>query len=176
MKRRRKLKVRVRASEQQAEALFAAAEYFESIGANHVALRCLQEAAKAGHDLSQHQLGNLYAAGRGVRKNLLKAQVWYKKAFYNRTRTISYSSPAVSLAVNLKKSGDLAGAIRWFEKARALEDGGAYVELARIYAERKHGRKKAEMLLREMLKLNSENVTEVDRENANALLAKMTKN
>lgn len=163
-----------RASEGQAEALFMSAEFFESIGEARLALRCLSEAAEAGHELSQHALANAYSLGKGVRRDTKLAAAWYKKAFNNRSRTASYSGPAVGLAAMLKQQGDLKGAIRWLEKARALRDGVAYTELAKIHASRKGGQEKARELLQEMLSLGSENITDMDREIAGALLRRLS--
>ena len=114
----------------------------------------------------------MYSAGRGVRKDLKKAAFWYKKAFNDR----GSSTAAINLGIDLKNSGNIKGAIRWFEKARALGDGYAYIQLARIYAVRKTGRKKAESLLKEVLASDSENVTELDKEDAQQLLGNLVGN
>jgi len=117
----------------------------------------------------------LYSAGRGVRKDPKKAAFWYRKAFNNRIR-LNGSSAAISLGIDLKKCGNIQGAIRWFEKARALGDGSAYIQLARIYAKRKTGRKKAESLLKEVLLLDSDNASELDKEDAQQLLGNLLGN
>ena len=163
-------------SESLAEALFNSGDFLEDSGEFHAAFECFRAAAEAGQEFSQCRLGLMYSAGKGVRKDLKKAAYWYRKAFNNRTRLTGLTSAAMNLAIDLKKSGDIRGAIRWFEKARALEDGSACLELAKIYAARKTGRKKAESLLREVLASNSDNASEWDREEAQQLLEKLLGN
>ena len=86
------------------------------------------------------------------------------------------TSAAMNLASDLKNSGDIRGAIRWFEKARALEDGSACLELAKIYAARKTGRKKTESLLREVLASTIDNASELDKEEAQHMLENLLGN
>jgi TPR repeat protein len=163
-------------SEALAEALFTSGDFLEDSGEFRAAFQCFRAAAEAGQEFSQCRLGLMYSAGKGVRKDLKKAAYWYRKAFNNRTRVIGLTSAAMNLAIDLKKSGDIRGAIRWFEKARVLEDGSAHIELAKIYAARKTGKKKAESFLREVLASNSENVSEWEKEQAQQMLEKLLGN
>src|SRR5204862_3372301 len=123
------------ASEGQSESLFNAGDFLEDIGELRAAFQCFRAAAEGNHGHGQCRLGDMYSAGRGVRKDLKKAAFWYKKAFNDR----GSSTAAINLGIDLKNSGNIKGAIRWFEKARALGDGYAYIQLARIYAVRTTG-------------------------------------
>ena len=164
--RRRKLKP----TEAQIEALFLTAEYFESAGELRAAFQCLLAAAEAGDEFSQLGLGNCYAEGSGIRKNLRKAAYWYRKAYNNQGRGVRWSTAALNLGIDFRNSGNLKAAISWFERARALQDGSACLELARIYATRKGGRRKAVALLKEVIELDRSYSTELDKEAAEEML------
>jgi TPR repeat protein len=164
--RRRKLKP----TKAQVEALFSAADYLDEAGEHRAAFQCLLAAAEAGDEGSQLNLGNYFSNGTGVRKDLKKANFWYRKSYNNQTRGIRSSSAAVNLGINFRNSGDLKTAVTWFERARTLQDGSACLELARIYAARKGGRRKAMVLLNEVLELNRDYSTEDDKEAADAML------
>ena len=163
-------------SESLAEALFNCGDFLEDSGEFRAAFECFRAAAEAGHAICQCRLGLMYSAGKGVRKDLKKAAYWYRKSFNNRTRMNGLTSAAMNLAIDLKKSGDIRGAIRWFEKARALEDGSACLELAKIYAVRKTGMKKTESLLREVLASTIDNASELDKEEAQHMLENLLGN
>jgi TPR repeat protein len=154
----------------QVEGLFAAAEYFEDCGQMQAAFFCLLAGAEAGDESSQINLGNFYSEGTGVRKNLKKAAFWYRKAYNNQSRGIRSSSAAVNLGINFRNSGDLKAAIRWFERARKLQDGSACLELARIHSAHKGGRRKAMVLLQEVIELDNNFSTDADKEAAEAML------
>ena len=157
-------------SKAQIEALFSAAEHLEEAGELRAAFQCLLAAAEAGDEGSQLNLGNYYSDGTGVRKDLKKAAYWYRKSYNNQSRGIHYSTAAINLGINLRNSGNVKAAIAWFERARALQDGSACLELARIYASRKGGRRKAVTLLQEVLELNRDFATDSDREAAESML------
>jgi len=154
----------------QIEGLFVAAEYFEECGEMRAAFHCLLVAAEAGDEFSQLSLGNFYSDGTGVRKDLEKAAYWYRKAYNNQSRGVRWSTAALNLAINFRNSGNLKAAMSWFERARKLQDGSACLELARIHAARKGGRRKAVILLREVIELDSNYSTEADKEAAEAML------
>ena len=154
----------------QIEGLFAVAEYFEECGDMRTAFTCLLAAAKAGDEFSQLSLGNYYSDGTGVRKDFKKAAYWYRKAYNNQSRGVRWSTAALNLAINFRNSGDLRAAISWFERARKLHDGSACLELARIHAARKGGRRKAMVLLREVIELDSNYSTDLDKQAAEAML------
>ncbi len=164
--RRRKAKP----TKAQIEALFLAAEYFEEAGEWRAAFQCLLSGAEAGDEFSQLGLGNCYAEGHGVRKDLRKAAYWYRKAYNNQSRGVRWSTAALNLGIDFRNSGNLKSAIAWFERARALQDGSACLELARIYAARKGGRRKAVTLLNEVIDLYGDNSTDADKEAAEEML------
>jgi TPR repeat protein len=154
----------------QIDALFTAADYLEESGELRAAFQCLLAAAEAGDEGSQLNLGNYYSDGTGVRKDLKKAAHWYRKAYNNQSRGVRCSSAAVNLGINFRNSGDLKTAISWFERARKLQDGSACLELARIHSARKGGRRKAMVLLHEVIELDGNFSTDADKEAAEAML------
>jgi TPR repeat protein len=118
-----------RNGQSQAAVLFRAAEILEDIGDMHGAFKCLLACAKLNHDSSQLNLGNMYAAGLGTKRNLKLAAHWYKRAYANWNVT-----GAFNFAIDRKRQGDVGSAITWFKKAVAKRHGGACIELAEIYA------------------------------------------
>jgi TPR repeat protein len=147
---------KAKARPEQLDALFIAAEYFESCGEPRKAFECLLAGAMAGDQSCQMNLGNFFADGTGVRRDPGKAAYWYQRAYHNVARHgVRSSGAAHNYALDLYRAGKIRRAISWFEKARALKDGSAMVWLARIEVER-HGVKghaKAARLLKQVLKL-----------------------
>lgn len=84
------------------ESLFDRADVYEERGDFASAFRCLFRAAELGDSWGQVNVGNFYAAGKGVRKNLDKAAYWYKKAYRGRN-----SAGALNLAIDRKKGAIL---------------------------------------------------------------------
>jgi uncharacterized protein len=154
----------------QIEALFSAAEYLEEAGDFRAAFQCMLAAAEAGDGGSQLNLGNFFSNGTGVRKDLKKAAFWYRKSYNNLNGGIRSSSAAVNLGINFRNSGNVKAALVWFERARALQDGSACLELARIHLTRKGGRRKAVVLLNEVLELNRNYSSDADKEIAEEML------
>jgi uncharacterized protein len=167
MKSRRR---RQKPSKTQVEALFTAAEFLETTGELRAAFQCLLAAAEAGDEGSQLNIGNYYSDGTGVRRDLKKAAFWYRKSYNNQSRGVRGSSAALNLGINFRNSGDLKAAITWFERARALKDGSACLELARLHSARKGGRRKAVALLYEVIELDRDYSTEIDKEAAEKML------
>lgn len=114
--------------EAKAETLFRAAEIFEELGDLRTAFQCLSVAAGLGHSGSQIQLGNMYASGRGTKRDLGLAAKWYRKAFRG-----GDAGGAFNLEIDRRISGDRRSAISWFRKAAAQNHGGAMIELAKLY-------------------------------------------
>jgi TPR repeat protein len=88
------------------------------------AYAALLTGAKLGDSSCQINLGNAYADGSGVRKNLEEAARWYKKAYRNGERC-----GALNLAIDRCKQGNIRSAIIWFKKAIALSEGSACIAL-----------------------------------------------
>lgn len=149
----------------RAARLFIDADKYEEKRNFRAAFECYLSAAKLGDTGCQVNLGNYYSWGRGTRKSLEKAAYWYKKAYRG-----GEASGAHNLAIDRRNQGDLRSAIFWFKKAVAMDDGDAHIELAKIYAPNRGGRKKAIELLRRTLRLRRVNISQAGREEADSLL------
>lgn len=114
-------------------------------------------AAGLGHGSSQRQLGNMYASGRGTRKNLELAAKWYREAFRG-----GNVSGAFNLAIDKRDSGDRKAAIVWFRRAAARNHGGAMIELAKLYRDSGAARNAADLLQRALL-LSCDNIDENEK-------------
>jgi TPR repeat protein len=68
------------------------------------------------------------------------------------------------LAIDKRNEGNIRSAVVWFEKAIAMKDGEACIELAKIYTARKGGQSAAARLLRRALRLNRDCISEAGRE------------
>jgi TPR repeat protein len=158
-----------RNKEQDAEALFLKAERYEEKKDFRNAFKCLLTAAELGDAGCQINLGNFYAWGRGVRKNLKEAAHWYKKAYKNGDRC-----GALNLAIDKRNAGNVRSAVIWFKKAIAMNDGDACIELAKIYIPRKHGQKAAAELLRQALLMGRDDISDAGKEEAESLLKEIT--
>jgi TPR repeat protein len=154
----------------ETEKLFSMAERYEERGEFKKAFECLLAAARSGHTGCQVSLGNFYAWGKGVRKNLDKAAHWYKKAYEN-----GDSSGAFNLAIGMKNEGRVRSAIVWFKKAIAMNDGDARISLAKIFIDQKGGQKTATALLKPALRMSRENISDDAKIQAESLLKKMAK-
>lgn len=150
------------------ESMARAAEIFEDMKDWRGAFKCLSAAARFNHNSSQLNLGNLYASGRGARKNLGLAEYWYKRAYKGGNLAAAYN-----LALDKKRQGDVDAAISWLKKAAARRDGSSYLALAEMYSKKVGGIKKAVDLLQQALEFNSEEIFDDDREKVESLLRKL---
>lgn len=153
-----------------AEGLFREAEQHEEKGDFRGAFKCLLAAAQLGHHMSQLNLGNFYASGTGVKRDLAKAAHWYKKAYKN-----GNNDGALNLAIDKRNGGNIRSAVIWFKKAVAMNSGEACIELAKIYKARKGGQKTAADLLRRALRMSRDNISEAGKEEAESLLTALAK-
>jgi len=151
----------------ETDKLLREAELHEEEGNFRAAFECLLAGANLGDSSCQVNLGNFYATGNGVRKNLKKAAYWYKKAYKNGS-----SCGALNLAIDRRNEGDVRSATIWFKKAIAMNDGQACIQLAKMYKNRKGGQKTAMDLLRQAQRLE---ISEASEEEAEALLKELTK-
>jgi TPR repeat protein len=147
------------------EGLFHEAERYEEKGDLRNAFKCLLAAAQLGHVSSQINLGNFYASGTGVRRNLEKAAHWYKKAYKR-----GDNCGALNLAIDRRNQGNIKSAVIWFKKAIAMNCGEACIELAKIYKTRRGGQKAAATLLRQALRMSRDNISDSAKEQAESLL------
>src|ERR1700733_1965814 len=154
----------------ETKSLFGQAERYEEKHDFGKAFKCLLAAARLGDTGSQLNLGNFYAWGRGVPKNLEKAAYWYKKAYKN-----GDSVGALNLAIDKRNQGKVRSSVIWFKKAVAMNDGDACIPLAKIYIDRKGGQTAAADLLRRALRMSRENISDSAKEEAEALLSKIEK-
>ncbi len=150
--------------------LFRDAELKEEWGDFHGAFKNLLAAAKLGDVGSQINLGNFYAAGRGVKKNLLEAARWYKQVYRN-----GQSTGALNLAVDLEKQGNIRGAVAWLKRAIAMNDGDAHLRLAKIYQKKRNGIQTAISLLEKAILLSPSNISYETREQADKLLKRLSR-
>ncbi len=145
--------------------LFREAEKHEEAGNLKIAFERLLAGARLNDSSCQVNLGNFYANGRGVRRNLKKAAYWYKKAYRNGS-----SCGALNLAIDRRNEGNGRSAVIWFKKAIAMNNGDACIELAKTYKNRKGGEKAAAGLLRRALRLE---ICEASEEEAESLLKEL---
>jgi TPR repeat protein len=152
----------------EANRLFIKSERLGDTGEHRKAFRLLLQSAKLGHSGAQINLGNAYANGTGVRKNLLSAEHWYKRAFKAGER-----SGAHNLAIDKRNSGNTRSAVIWFKKAIAMGDGSACVELAKIYRARNRSKQSAIALLHQVLRMTPSDASELDKEQASHILSEI---
>jgi TPR repeat protein len=155
---------------QSAEVLFLKAERCEEKHDFSAAFKHLLTAAHLGHAMSQVSLGNFYASGKGVGKDLEKAAHWYKKAYKN-----GYRDGALNLAIDKRKVGELRSAVLWFKKAIAMNSGDACVQLAEIYRARRGGQKPAASVLERALQMSTDDISSETKRRAEFLLKVIAK-
>ncbi len=155
---------------QDTESLFNEADECEEMGDLRGAFKRFLIAAQLGHAMSQVSLGNFYASGKAVKRDLEEAAHWYKKAYKN-----GYRDGALNLAIDRRNQGNSRSAMVWFKKAIAMDSGDACIELAKIYGARKRGQKAAANLLKRALRMSKDDISEDTKEKAEFLLKAMPK-
>ncbi len=85
-------------------------------------------AAKLGDTAVMSNLGYFYDEGIGVKRNRPAAMYWYRKAY----RKGNYAG-ANNIGVIYRMENKPRPALRWFEKAVALGDIDANLEIAQVY-------------------------------------------
>ena len=148
-----------------AESLFLEAYHHEEIGNLKNAFKCLLASARLGDTGAQLNLGNFYATGKGIRRDLAEAARWYQKAYKVGERT-----GATNLAIDRRNAGRTRSAVIWFKKAIAMNDGDACIELAKLYRHHKTKEKAACDLLRRALLMNRSDISDAGKEEAASLL------
>jgi TPR repeat protein len=151
------------------ENFLLSAERLEESGDFKSAFKSLLAGALSGDSSCQANLGNFYASGKGTTKSLEKAAFWYKRAYRNGS---GYA--ASNLAIDRRNAGNIRSAVFWFKRAIAQKDGDACILLAKLYSDRKGGRKAAVSLLRRALRMNRNYLSESGRDEAESLLKKLT--
>ena len=150
------------------EHLFRQAELKEEAGDFEAAFNLLRKAAQLGHSGAQVNLGNFYASGVGIEKNLDKAAEWYIKAYRQ-----GDSSGANNLAIDLKNQGRTKEAILWFKRAVALRDGDAAVELAKLLKKQPGGTPAAIKHLRSVIGWGPSDITQDGKAKAKRMLRQL---
>jgi tetratricopeptide (TPR) repeat protein len=85
-------------------------------------------AAKQGHPSALLNLGYFYDCGIGITANRNSAILWYKRALRK-----GYASAASNIGTIYRDEKKTQLALRWFEKAVALGEIEANLEIAKIY-------------------------------------------
>ena len=88
--------------------------------------------AKAGNDVAQNNLGNLYARGLGVKQNYQQAILWYKKSI-EQGSTDALTNLAVMYQSGLGVEKDVKKAIKMYETAIKDNNPAAFNNLGYIY-------------------------------------------
>jgi TPR repeat protein len=91
-----------------------------------------KELAESGHPLAQHNLGALYAHGKGVKESYEQAMHWYKKAAENEDADAMFMI-GVMYANGQGVAVDIDAAKYWWEKAAVKDHPKAMFFLGRIY-------------------------------------------
>jgi TPR repeat protein len=99
--------------------------------ANKQAFALFRAAAQMGHDGAQVNVGYCYDVGKGVRRNLSRAMLWYKRASRR-----GDSGAAHNIGTIYRDKGAFGLARRWFLLAIKRGNAGSAVELAKLYLAR----------------------------------------
>jgi TPR repeat protein len=117
------------AGKASAETPFSEASRLLERGKVREAFRLFFVAAKAGDSRAQLNVGYLYDTGQGVSRSRTHALQWYRKAVQR-----GEAAAANNIGTIYRDEGRLRLAVRWFEKAAAMGDGDALLEVAKLYA------------------------------------------
>jgi TPR repeat protein len=97
------------------------------------ALRIWQPLAERGNAQAQHNLGILYAQGRGVAKDMAEAVKWHEKAA-NQGYAPAQTNLAYAYLKGLTVKQSDAEAARWYRRAADQGNADAQNNLGRMYA------------------------------------------
>lgn len=93
-----------------------------------VAFRALRRLAADGNQGAFHMLGYLYDVGEGTRRDRRMAMRWYLRG-YGAGESVS----AINIATMYRDIGDYRREFEWYQRAAALRDGDAKLEVAIRY-------------------------------------------
>jgi TPR repeat protein len=126
-----------------------------------------RRSAEHGFVIAQCTLGVILGGNYGVKKDVQEALFWLKKAFRG-----GDSCAANNIAVTYRENGHLRQAVRWFRKAAAAGDESVLIQLGIHSYWGKSARKDHATAARCFRKaIRSNNVSELDRDDANFYLA-----
>jgi len=128
------------------DSLVVRADELADEGKNREAVQLLWKAARAGNLSAQLNLGFHLATGRGVRRSRDKALYWYKRAAGG-----GHAAAAANVGFIYRDERRSRLALRWFEKAIALGDEDAMLEVAKLCLGVLADTKKAKRLLSRVL-------------------------
>lgn len=131
----------------KADSLLRRAYEQSELGKQRSAFRLYLAAAKLGDSYGQQALGYCYDVGVGVKPNRSAAMRWYLLAFRK-----GNTSAANNIGTIYRDEGDLKRALKWFERAIALGEIDANLEIAKIYLREKDRTAEALPYLRKILK------------------------
>lgn len=112
-------------------------------GETGAALDYFVTAAVAGDVDGQVNAGYCFETGTGTWRSTSEALRWYRAAIRQRS-----AAAAFNVATLHRERRNVRGAIYWFQRAIALGDGTAGLELGRLYLERLQHRARAVSSLR----------------------------
>lgn len=90
-----------------------------------VAFRALKRLAESGEKDAYHMVGYLYDVGQGTRRNRRNAMHWYRRSY-----RAGCSMSAMNIATIYRDLGRPRAEFGWYERAAALGDGDALLEVA----------------------------------------------
>jgi TPR repeat protein len=147
--------------------LFRRAYEKEEEGSLRSAFRLYLAGAKAGDSRCQISVGNCYSDGIGIKPNRALAVYWYRRAYRHGERCAAHN-----IGIVYRDELKFALALRWFERAVALSDGDANLQIAKIYLQR-DDLPKAVHYLEQVLNATVEDVTEASKDKAKSLLKRL---
>ena len=154
---------KTRPSQSRVDELFVRADREVDRGRFKAAFRLFLAGAKMGDIGCQLNLGNFYADGQGVGRNLSAALKWYKLAYRR-----GNASAARNIGVTWRDEKKHRRALVWFKKAVRLGDEGANLEIAKHYMANDKNPARAISYLEKVCRSNR--VSEAGMEQARALL------
>jgi uncharacterized protein len=149
--------------------LFQRANAEEEAGNLKSAFRLYLAAAKRGDSGCQVNLGNFYCDGIGVKRNRKRALYWYRRALRK-----GESCAASNIAVLYRDEQKIELALSWFERAVALGEPEANLEIAKIHLKRGHKTKAVQCLKRVRKAKPGVDVTVDGWEEAKRMLKRLT--
>jgi tetratricopeptide (TPR) repeat protein len=133
------------------------------------AFRLFLAGAKAGDDGCQVNLGNFYADGIGMRPHRKAGMYWYLRAYRQGS-----CAAASNIAVVYRNENKINKALAWFQRAVALKDGDAYLDIAKIYLSRDQ-KARAKAYLKRASTASPTDITAAARKEAALLLKKLNR-
>jgi len=113
----------------EAERLFLLGDRLADEGRYREAWRAFLRSARRGHAGSQLNLGAMYSAGRGGRRDRSKARYWFLKAMAD---SGSAAAAANNLGITYLECGSIGRGKRWLERAITLGDDDARLHLGHL--------------------------------------------